>query len=140
MAKVTVTDLYKDDMPSGFAKEARRLVEKVWSKEGTEGSGQGAEVGITFVDDKFIRKLNKKFRGLDRATDVLSFEMKEGGELGDIVISVDSAQRNAKRYKVPLRGELRRLVVHGLLHLLGLDHVRGSDRAMMRRKEESYLC
>jgi len=79
------------------------------------------------VGDGTIRKLNKAYRGKDKATDVLSFEAprmckKANGFLGDIIISVPTAKRNAKEQKVSLKQELIRLAVHGTLHLLGYDH------------------
>lgn len=99
--------------------------------------GKG-KIEISFVDDKEIRRLNRKFRKIDRATDVLSFEMGESGVLGDIIISLDTAKRNAKRFRCGLEEELNRLVVHGTLHLLGYDHKNKSDMILMREKEDRY--
>ncbi len=97
-----------------------------------------SKLEISVTDDLTIRQLNKKFRKIDRATDVLSFCMEEKDFLGDIIISLDTAKRNAKRYKNTLDIELSRLVVHGTLHLLGYDHIRKSDRIEMRKKEDVY--
>ena len=77
-----------------------------------------------------MRELNKKYRGKDKSTDVLSFSMREGEtfpsnekeNLGDIVISLDYARRQAKEFEVSLEDEIRRLLVHGCLHLLGYEH------------------
>lgn len=93
---------------------------------------------ILLTDDRHIRQLNKKYRKIDRATDVLSFCFEEKGHLGDIAISTDTAKRNSKRYKAPLADEFKRLVIHGTLHLLGYDHVEKSDRIKMRAKEDKY--
>jgi probable rRNA maturation factor len=93
---------------------------------------------ITLTDDKTIRALNAKFRKIDRATDVLSFEMGEDGILGDIVISEETALRNSKRFGTKYPDELKRLVIHGCLHLLGYDHLLKSGRILMRSKEDLY--
>lgn len=80
-------------------------------------------LNITLVDDKYIRKLNKKFRKKDKATDVLTFMLSEGRELlGDIYISVETAKRQAKEHGLSLKEELQRLAVHGTLHALGYCH------------------
>ena len=102
-----------------------------------------ATVTVILVDDPYIRQLNHKFRHLDRATDVLSFNMDDGvglneEELGDVYISVDRARDQADRYHVSLDDELHRLLVHGCLHLLGYDHKNASERKVMREKEQVY--
>jgi probable rRNA maturation factor len=89
------------------------------------------DLSILICDDSFIRGLNRQYRDKDEATDVLSFEQgesyrdPEGAErflAGDIVISLDALARNAKEFGISRDEELRRLVVHGILHLKGLDH------------------
>ncbi len=102
-----------------------------------------AAVTVILVDDPYIRQLNHKYRHLDRATDVLSFNLDDGtgpghGALGDVYISVDRARDQAGRYHVSLDDELHRLVVHGCLHLLGYDHHNASERKVMREKERVY--
>ncbi len=101
-----------------------------------------AAVTVVLVDDPYIRQLNHKYRQLDRATDVLSFNLDDDGPgqeaLGDVYISVDRARDQADRYHVSLDDELHRLVVHGCLHLLGYDHHNTSDRKVMREKERVY--
>jgi len=104
-----------------------------------EGYARRGDVGITFVDDEHIRQLNRKHRKLDRATDVLSFATGEERFLGDVVISIDTAKRNAKRFKTTISDEIKRLTVHGTLHLLGYDHDDVKDRAQMREKEGHYI-
>ncbi|MCX5749023.1 MAG: rRNA maturation RNase YbeY [Candidatus Saganbacteria bacterium] len=100
-------------------------------------AGRG-KVEITFVDDAVIRSLNRKFRKIDKATDVLSFNMDDEDILGEVVISKDTAKRNAARYAVSYEKETERLVIHGTLHLLGFGHDRKSDRIVMRKKETYY--
>ncbi len=114
----------------------------------------GASVSLSFVRDPAIRELNRTHRGKDKATDVLSFGLlgappgpaamfaeapsPEGAPerlLGDIVISVDAARRQAQDYDATMGAEVRRLVIHGILHLLGHDHERARERARMEREE-----
>jgi probable rRNA maturation factor len=90
-----------------------------------------AELSIVLVSDAQIRKLNKLYRNKDKPTDVLSFPIGEKVNgwliLGDIVISVDTARRQAKELGHSLEEELKRLLVHGLVHLLGYDHELGGE-------------
>jgi probable rRNA maturation factor len=106
-----------------------------------------AELSILFIGDRAMRSLNRAWRGKDRTTDVLSFPLREGRfasilphMLGDIVISVPAARRQAKAAGHEFRREIERLLVHGLLHLLGYDHERGAQEARrMERKERQLL-
>lgn len=95
-----------------------------------------AEVSVLLCDDERIRRLNREFRGLDEATDVLTFpaEEIEGGPLGDIAISVPYAQRQARERGVSLDQEIGYLAIHGALHLLGFDDESEEDRATMIRE------
>jgi len=93
-----------------------------------------ASVTIAFVSDRRIRELNKQFRSIDKATDVLSFPADdEPGNLGDIAISIETAARQAKENGLSLNGELAQLLLHGLLHLSGYDHE--TDNGEMNRIE-----
>jgi probable rRNA maturation factor len=89
-------------------------------------------VTVAFVPDARIRALNRRYRGIDRATDVLSFEAP-APSLGEIVIGAGRAKAQAREYGHPVATELRVLALHGLLHLLGYDHER--DRSRMARIE-----
>ena len=88
---------------------------------------------IAFVSDKSIRKLNRQFRGLDKATDVLSFPAGDEENLGDIAVSVDRAELQATENKLALDDEIAQLILHGLLHLSGYDHE--TDNGQMNRLE-----
>ena len=103
-----------------------------------------------FTDDKFIRLLNTKYRGIDKPTDVLSFSLQEEGAikspeveidklLGDIIISVETAQRQADNLNHSMERELTVLLIHGLLHLTGYDHEKDNDYKIMRGKESEIL-
>ncbi|WP_371381725.1 rRNA maturation RNase YbeY [Sporomusa aerivorans] len=115
-----------------------------------------AEVSIVLADDDYVHQLNRQYRGKDRPTDVLSFAMNDhcAGEhepdiaevpddieilLGDIIISLETASRQAEEYGHALERELAYLTVHGMLHLLGYDHEEEAERTEMRREEEHVL-
>ncbi len=98
---------------------------QVWSTFATKalaaiGKSESSAT-IAFVSDKKIRELNRQFRGIDKATDVLSFP-SDGPDLGDIAISVDTAAAQAKENGLKLDEEIAQLILHGLLHLSGYDH------------------
>jgi probable rRNA maturation factor len=107
----------------------------------------GWDLSVLLTDDAEIRGLNARYRGKDRATDVLSFPQLEplargrrpvgaghGRAAGDIVISIETLRRNAAERGIDEREELSRLAVHGILHLDGMDHGRGRGRAMLERQ------
>ncbi len=104
------------------------------------------EVSFLLTDDKQIHKLNLQYRGFDKPTDVLAFALNEGeygglgtGLLGDVVVAVPTARRQAEAAARPLVDELTMLLAHGLLHLLGYDHQTAKDDRVMR-KETERLC
>ncbi len=100
-----------------------------------------SEICISFVDDETIRELNNSYRNINRATDVLSF-LQDGPDfsiLGDIVISVNTAKRHAVRYENTYEFEINKLLVHGILHLLGYDHKKKKEIIVMREKEKELL-
>ena len=92
-----------------------------------------ASATIAFVSDKRIRELNRQFRGVDKATDVLSFPAEEKLNLGDVAVSVDTAAVQANENGLSLDGEIAQLILHGLLHLCGYDHE--TDNGEMNRLE-----
>ena len=104
------------------------------------------EVSVSFVSDATIQQLNKQYRNLDEPTDVLSFAQEEGEGfsgpvriLGDIVISLDTMERNALLFDVEPSIELQRLLIHGVLHLLGRDHATNEEREEMLLLQEKIL-
>ncbi len=118
-----------------------------------EGMENDAEVSVTFVDDEGIRELNKKFRGMDKPTDVLSFPLLDyEGEseepffdelchnLGDIVISLERAMAQANEFGHSFEREVAFLTAHSMLHLLGYDHeLSENDDADMRRRQNDIM-
>ena len=108
-----------------------------------EAIGEGAsELSIELIGDAKMRRLNRQFRRVDRTTDVLAFALREAegpssGLLGDVVISIPTALRQARELAHTPDEEIVRLLIHGLLHLVGYDHERGErDASRMRRKEQ----
>ncbi|WP_332237814.1 rRNA maturation RNase YbeY [Sporolactobacillus sp. KGMB 08714] len=111
------------------------------------------ECSLTFVRNPMIQEINRTYRGIDRATDVISFaleEMEEGevpilpeeGEprvLGDIVVSIDKAREQAEAYDHSFERELGFLIIHGLLHLLGYDHTTKAEEEKMFGLQEDIL-
>ena len=109
-----------------WVERTREMLEKIGRAE--------SSVTIAFVSDRKIRELNRRFRGIDKATDVLSFPGDQlSEELGDIAISLETAARQARQNGLTLNGELSQLILHGLLHLLGYDHE--TDNGDMNRLE-----
>ncbi len=113
---------------------------------------QEREVSLLITNDEHIHQLNLQFRGKDSATDVLSFVWDEGesfplpeGEatkpqpLGDIIISLETLQENVKYFKVSLEEELKRVVIHGFLHLMGQDHLTNDVNEPMLKEQEKIL-
>jgi len=107
---------------------------------------QTQEVSITFASDRFVQGLNKKYRGFDQPTDVLAFAMREGEWteiqpqlLGDIVISIDTAKKQALEMGHSLNKELAILLVHGILHLIGYDHIQSGETKKMQDMEQRIL-
>lgn len=108
-----------------------------------------AELSLVFVDDAEIQVLNREYRGLDKPTDVLSFAAQEGEAfpdsdemplvLGDIVISVDTAKRQAEEFGHSADREMAFLAIHGLLHLIGLDHQVPEEEAEMISRQKELL-
>jgi probable rRNA maturation factor len=125
------TELDRKDK-SNLKKVARLVLKEL-------GVPSDSELSISFLDDKKMRDLNRTYRQIDRTTDVLSFPQEEGPDftlLGDIIISLDTARRHSKSYGVTLHEELKKLVIHGALHLLGHDHKKKKETQIMRDKEK----
>jgi len=101
------------------------------------------QIGVVLTDDGEMRTLNQRWRKLDRTTDVLSFgydpDARGTRVNGDLVVSVDRVHEQAKRFRVTPGRELARLVIHGTLHLAGLDHQTAAERRVMRRHEAAVL-
>jgi len=121
-----------------LARNARRLLRGLRLPD--------AELSLVLVSDRQMQALNRRWRARDRPTDVLSFAQREGpggapdGMLGDVVISVDTARRQAAERGSTVGREADRLLIHGLLHLLGYDHERSEAEARRMRRRERALA
>ncbi len=122
-------------------RELRRKTQKILAVLGLAHS----ELSLCFMNDEKIRSLNSQYRDVDRATDVLSFSQSEGDPddpdepktdlLGDLAVSVATASRQAREHQLSLQQELILLIIHGILHLRGMDHEKSDREAeAMRRK------
>ena len=131
--------------PTEIEENVRAAAEKVGELYGVENG----EVSVTLTNNDYIHQLNRKYRQIDRPTDELSFALNESEEpdiengpdinvLGDIILSVERAEEQAADYGHSLRREIAFLTVHGMLHLLGYDHMEEADRLEME-KEQRYV-
>ncbi len=137
-------------------KEYKEVIEKVLTKcfEEEKLENSNLYITVTLTNPENIRKINKEYRNIDRATDVLSFPMFEKDELeekiekkdyehidvlGDLVISIEKVQEQAKEYGHSFERELSYMLVHGFYHLMGYDHIKEEDKKKMRPKEEKIL-
>ena len=135
-----------------YQKTIQKVLEKCFEEEKIINSK--LIITITLTNAENIRKINKQFRNIDKATDVLSFPMFEKDELenkiknrlfehedvlGDIIISIPKVEEQAKEYGHSFERELSYMVVHGFYHLMGYDHIKEEDKIVMRPKEENIL-
>lgn len=124
-----------NNLTTGPVDEA--FVKKV-GKEVLEGENkEESDLSIAFVGQARMRDLNKKYRGKNRATDILSFE---GNGLGELVICLREVKKNAKRYNSSFKKELAKVLIHGILHLSGYEHEKSEkEKDKMSKKEGYYL-
>ncbi len=115
--------------------DIKKIIRKIVKKE-AENSGS---VNIVFCSDKKILELNRRFRQISKPTDVLSFPFRDSDLLGEIYISLETAERQAKEFAWSLDKEVIRLIVHGTVHLIGYDHKKKSDRKKMEAIEAKYV-
>ena len=135
-----------------YEKTVEKVLHKCFEEEGLLDSK--LMITITFTTPDEIRKINKKYRKIDKATDVLSFPMFEKYELdekiknkdflyedvlGDIIISIEKVKEQAEEYGHSFERELSYMLVHGFYHLMGYDHIEEEDKKIMRPKEEKIL-
>jgi probable rRNA maturation factor len=136
MLKVTIKNLQK--RIELHPQKINRLIRKALREEGADLSG---ELNVIFVNDKGIQKLNRRYHKRNTATDVLAFNLTGRSKifLADIIISTDTAIRNAKVYHTRPDNEAALYAIHGLLHLLGYQDSTTKERSIMRRKEDKYV-
>ena len=146
MYEITYLDLEENKK---YEETIKKVVEKCYEEENLTKSKM--IITITLTTPENIKKINKEYRNIDRATDVLSFPMFEKEELtkkiknqefmhedvlGDIIISIEKVEEQAKEYGHSFERELSYMVVHGFYHLMGYDHMTEEEKTEMRKKEE----
>ena len=139
MKQYTITDEYGYKEDYSYLDELLDLAIEKLSVEGI--------FSITFIDDEKMHEMNKKYRGVDRTTDVLSFALNDADEnfvaeievLGDIFISIPKMLEQAREYDHSAKRELAFLTIHGLLHLLGYDHMNKEDEDVMFGLQKEVL-
>jgi len=145
--------IYKDiEKKEEYEEIVKTVLDECFKEEGLENSK--LYITITLTNPENIREINKKYRNIDYATDVLSFPMFTQEELkqkmikkdytyedmlGDIVISIKKVEEQAQEYGHSFRRELSYMIVHGFYHLMGYDHIKEEDKVKMRPKEEKIL-
>ncbi|HPN65190.1 MAG TPA: rRNA maturation RNase YbeY [Candidatus Goldiibacteriota bacterium] len=129
-SKTRVNVFYKKKVFIGF--DVSKTAEKLLALE----KKNNTEVNIIFAGSSFIKEMNLNYRMKNTDTDVISFENEGGGE---IYISVDRAKTDAAELGITLKEEYLRLLIHGLLHVIGYDHIKDADFKKMNIKEKKYL-
>ncbi|MFA4932949.1 MAG: rRNA maturation RNase YbeY [Candidatus Omnitrophota bacterium] len=132
--KITIKNLQKK-LPI-HAVKTRKLIQKILKGENIRESGW---INICFVNDPFIKKFNAKFHKTNSSTDVLAFNLSEKILLADIMISTDTAIRQAAIFKTSADYELSLYVAHGILHILGYNDQKTNQAKLMRKKEAQYV-
>jgi probable rRNA maturation factor len=113
-----------------------------WVKKIIQGEKKTAgDINFVFTSDEDLLKVNRQFLKHDTYTDIITFDYSEGKKLNaDIMISLDRVEENAKKLKVTFKEELRRVMIHGVLHLCGYKDKTAKDKVVMRKKEDAALA
>ena len=123
------------------ARKIKKLFEAIADDEADPS--WSSYINLVFTDNRRIRRLNRQFRSIDKATDVLSFNVdpgdEPGGMFGEVYISSEFARKQASEYGAGLFEEILRLTCHGILHLFGYDHIRPSEASVMFARQDDYL-
>ena len=136
--RIEITSRVKGSPTQSRVRALMTRIARAMRESKVEGLGSEVEVSVLFCGDRAMRTLNRRYRGMDAPTDVLAFPAETGGLLGDIVISVPCASRQARRRGEPLAREIDRLLLHGFLHLSGYDHE--TDDGEMNALEKNLRC
>jgi probable rRNA maturation factor len=130
--EIHIANLCKAPVKTG---QMKTVLKKVLKNEKSNSEG----VNVILCDDKKILELNRRFRQINKATDVLSFPFNDSDLLGEIYISFDMAKRQSENNNHSVDAEIQRLLVHGCLHLLGHTHKNKRERSKMEAMEAKYL-
>ena len=149
MDEIINFDFWGIDSNEHFCKMAKKVLEKCYSVE--KINNPNLAVTVIFTNPARIREINNKYRNIDKSTDVLSFPMFEKEEIenikdtkipeviGDIVLSIEQIEKQAKEYGHSFEREFSYMIVHGFYHLMGYDHMEEDEKKIMREKEEGVL-
>ena len=118
-----------------------KSVHSAWLKAVSEEEGRRpGQISVIFCSDPYLLEINRKYLGHDYYTDIITFDYSEGDTIsGDLFISVDTVRTNAEYYSADFKDELDRVIVHGVLHLIGYDDHTDEQSAEMRARENHYL-
>lgn len=118
-----------------------KSVHNAWLKAVSEEEGRRlGQISVIFCSDPYLLEINRKYLGHDYYTDIITFDYSEGDTIsGDLFISVDTVRSNAEYYSADFKDELDRVIVHGVLHLIGYDDHTDEQSAEMRARENHYL-
>lgn len=142
-------DFWGIDINKDFCEMAKKVLKKCYEIE--KINNPNLALTVIFTEPQKIREINKKYRNIDKTTDVLSFPMFEKNEiddikttdtfevLGDIIISIEQIEKQAIQYNHSFEREFSYMLVHGFYHLIGYDHIDENDKKIMRKKEEEVL-
>lgn len=135
-----------DEVEEYFEEEKiKEYIEYILKNEKENFNEKDFYVSFMLTDNKVIHEINKEYRGIDRPTDVISFAYNETENIGpveivgDIIISIDKVREQAKEFGHSDKREFYYLLTHGMLHILGYDHMKDDEKVVMREKEERYL-
>lgn len=152
MFEIIYKEIEEKEEKEEYEKIIKRVLEQCFKEEKLLNSK--LYITITLTNPENIKEINKQYRNIERATDVLSFPMFEKDELeqkiqnedfeypdvlGDIIISIEKVEEQAKEYEHSFERELSYMIVHGFYHLMGYDHIEEEDKKKMRPKEEKIL-
>lgn len=130
---------YIYDIEFPFSKQDEQRMSQMFELAARMEGRERGELSVTFCDNAKIQEINRIHRGIDKATDVLSFPMDDEDLLGDIIISIPKAKQQAEDYGHSFERELFFLAIHGFLHLLGYDHQTPAEEETMFAKQELIL-
>ncbi len=139
-------EVFTEGVKLPYGEVTRQKIKKIAAAAADRLVLNSARITIIITDDAYIRTINKEYRSIDRPTDVISFANRDNPfpdidasqeEIGDIYISIEQAERQSHEYRVSLIDEMKRLIIHGILHLVGYDHERSDeDEEVMLQKED----
>jgi len=115
----------------------KKFLKKVAEKILRDKKQKNKDLSLALIGEKRMRELNRKYRKKNKVTDVLAFSEKEFG-LGEVIVCPKKVKENAKKYNSNFRIELARVLVHGILHLLGYDHEKSKKEAQKMKEKENY--